>query len=139
MLRFRPNQLAMFRRAADAGFLDRLVEHLRKEHGDVPVRLSTARRTTLSQLPEDTLRELARHGVAKARAYGLTWESSITSFVALMFVAAPNFDDLPPVAEMLREPSVYPEHRVEYFVNNADFQTWQMIQFCYDPAAWQPV
>lgn len=139
MLRFRPNQLAMFRRAADAGFLDRLVEHLRKEHADVPVRLSTARRTTLGQLPEDILRELVRLGVAKARSYGMTWESTITGFVALMFVAAPNFDDLPQVAEMLREPRVHPERRLDYFVQNADFETWQMIQFCYDPAAWQPV
>jgi hypothetical protein len=76
-------------------------------------------------------------GVARARAYGLTWESSITSFVILMFKVAPNFDQHPAINRALNDTQVAPDARIQRLLEVTTSSDWWEAKDRYDRAAWQ--
>jgi hypothetical protein len=135
MLRIRKTQLHVFQAAADAEFEWRVAEHLRVEHPDAGVRLPEGG-ALLSEIPEGRLLELVRGGIARARAYGMTWQSSITAFVVLMFVVAPNFDRHPLIRHVLTDSGVRPDERLDALWENTTQENWQAAADNYDPASW---
>lgn len=137
MLTIRPEQLEAFRPAADAAFLQQVVDYVRDEHDDQAVQL-TSGAFTVAQLPDDVLRELVRCGFERARAYGMTWESSITTFVILMFVVAPNFDEHPVIRHILRDGRVPPDSRLDELWERTSDENWEAAARKYSPSAWSP-
>lgn len=127
MIRIRPEHLAAFQPNADAAFVDRLAEHLRTEHGPL-----------VEGLPDRLLEEMVRSGLVRARRYGLTWESSLTAFVALMFEVAPNFDEHPPVRRVLLDARVPPDARIEALAGRVSAEEWEEAGRRYDADAWFP-
>src|SRR5262249_24020635 len=135
-LRMRPEQMDVFRPVAEAAFVKRLADLLRARHGDAVVRRAEGT-TPLKQLPDGVLRELVQRGIARAREYGLTWQSSLGGFVALRFVMAPNFDAHPLVRRVLRDGRIPADLRVDQLWRRTTRKTWEQVQERYDPRAWQ--
>ncbi|MGH9760485.1 MAG: hypothetical protein ACREDR_37500, partial [Blastocatellia bacterium] len=104
-LKIRPEQVDAFQEVADAAFVRRVVEHLRERHPSAIVRISSGT-VKVEQIQDDVIRKMVESGVARARGYGMTWESSIASFVVLMFLTAPNFDKHPLIERVLKDEQV---------------------------------
>jgi hypothetical protein len=136
MLRMRPEQLQVFQPVAETNFVNRIVDHLTAKHAAVVVRLGQ-QSTTVKQLPTEVLQGLVRQGIARARAYGLTWESSVGGFVVILFVAAPNFDAHPLVRRVLKDERVPADLRVKHLWHRTTAKTWAKVRERYDPAAWR--
>jgi hypothetical protein len=136
MLKIRPEQMAVFQQMADAAFVKRLAEHLRSKYASVGVLLPTGV-VALGQIPTATLLEMVRGGIARARTHGLSYESSLAAFLALMIEAAPNFDEYPRVRQILTDESVPPNGRLDQLLNQAVLEEcWAEIKKNYDVAAW---
>lgn len=136
MLKIRPEQLDAFEEVTEAAFERRVAAYLREQHGEEPVKLA-AGEVALKGLDEETLLRLVRQGVARARAYGMSWESTITAFVVLMFTVAPNFDAHPLIRRALRDASVEPDLRLEEIWDKVTAENWEAARDSYDAAAWE--
>ena len=135
-LRVREEQLLAFRAVADEDFVARTAEYLRAEHPEAAVALPDGERP-LSEMPDELLLGMVRRGIARARSYGLTWESSITAFVVLMFVVAPNFDAHPLIRRVLTDEKVAPDLRVDQLWEETTDENWEAAAAGYDAGAWE--
>lgn len=136
MLRIRSEQIEAFQPVADAQFVRRIVEHLRNKQATLVVRL-TSGPTLIFRLSDARLHKMVEDGVVRARAYGLTWESSLTGFVVLMFKVAPNFDQHPAINRALTDTLVAPDERIKRLLEVTTSSDWWEAKERYDPAAWQ--
>jgi hypothetical protein len=136
-LKIREEQLGAFSPVAEAAFLRRVVGHVRRHHADAAVRLPDApTATTVKQLPEERLTEMVRRGLARARRYGLTLETTLTGFVAIMFAVAPNFDAHPLLRRVLTDETVPPDSRLDEMMSKTSAENWVQVERSYDPDAW---
>jgi hypothetical protein len=140
MLTIRPEQLEAFDPVAEANFERRVAEYMRENHADVAVKLPSgegeSKAVEVKALDDETLLRLARTGIARARSYGMTWESSITAFVVLTFVAAPNFDDHPLIRRVLEDAGVEPDQRIEQLWDQTTEENWEIAASNYDASRW---
>ena len=136
MLTIRPEQLDAFQPQAKAAFINQLVDYLRREHADSTVQLPD-RMSTVEEIPDETILEMVRNGIARARKYGISWESSIGAFVVLMFVTAPNFDEHPLIHRTLTDDSVEPNSRVDRMWERTTEENWEAVEQNYDANAWK--
>jgi hypothetical protein len=135
MIVIRPEQVEVFRTVADAAFEQRLVEYLKENHADDVVQLPTGE-VTILETADETLLKMVHEGVRRARTYGLTWESSIMSFVVLMFVVAPNFDEHSSIQSILTNETLPAESRIDQFWVTTSEEDWEAIEEDYDMYAW---
>lgn len=136
MLKIRPEQMDVFRAVADEAFVKRLAEHLRTKYATVGVLLPTGV-VTVGQIPDEMLRAMVRGGVARARGHGLSYESTLAAFLAIMIEAAPNFDEHPRVRQVLADESVPPNSRLDQLLDQAVLdESWAEIKQNYNAAAW---
>jgi hypothetical protein len=136
MLKIRSEQIEAFQPVADAQFVRRIIEHLRTRHEKVVVRLESGP-ILIGRLSAGLLQQMVQQGVTQAKAYGFTWESSITAFVVLMFKVSPNFDRHPAINRALSEATVSPDARVQRLLEVTSSSDWWEAKELYDPAAWQ--
>ena len=161
MLIVRPAQLEAFQSQADAAFEMQIVEYLQEEHGEDLVRLPTgvlvieqpsaktlrerneddfeqfpAGMFSVEELPDEILLEMVRNGIARARNYGMSWESSLTAFVVLMFVIAPNFDQHPNIQQVLKDTTIVPDERIDHLWERTSEEDWEKVEQHYDSSAW---
>jgi hypothetical protein len=137
MLKIRPEQFAVFQPVAERAFVRRLVEHLRDHHPEVVVRFASEV-WLVKQLGDAKIYALVGNAIARARALGLDWESSITAFVALMFVVAPNFDEHPLIQRVLKDERVPANSRLEQLWERTTEENWEAARKNYDVNAWHP-
>jgi hypothetical protein len=135
MLTIRPEQLEVFQPIAEAAFERRVTTYLRENHDDTIVVLPTGEHE-VKDLDDETLLKMVCTGIARSRSYGMTWESSITAFVVLMFTIAPNFDAHPLINRALRDDKVEPNARVEEMWDRTTEENWQTAKDSYDAGAW---
>jgi hypothetical protein len=136
MLIVRPEQLEVFKPVADAAFADRIAAYLRRKHERAVVRLLNGP-TLVARLADETLLKMVRLGIERARSYDFTWESSITTFVVLMFKVAPNFDRHQLITPALQDARIPADERVQKLWEHVTSQNWQEARDNYDPSAWQ--
>jgi hypothetical protein len=135
MLKIRPSQLKAFQHVADSALEEEIVRHLREEHPYATARIFEGEFAVVD-LPPETLRGMVKTGVARARSYGLTWESSIKSFIVLMFVTAPSFDGHPIIRRILQDEHTPPDDRIERLWESTTDENWEAVAQDYDPGAW---
>ncbi len=135
MLKIRPEQMRVFQSVADASFLRRVAQHLRESYAESPVQLPGGA-TTVARLPEAILLEMVSHGVARARGYGMSYESSLAVFVVIMFTAAPNFDEHPLIRRILADRSIPPDARLDQALERISEQNWEAVKQNYAASAW---
>ncbi|MBI3683006.1 MAG: hypothetical protein HY235_21755 [Acidobacteria bacterium] len=124
--RLRKEQLEAMRAASDKILIERIVKHLRSQ--------CTAEVTGVS---EEVLRKRVVGGVKRARSYGMKWESSLMSFVVLMFHIAPNFDEQPNIRRALTDESRKPDERMQDIESCATTDDWKQAKAKADPKAWE--
>ncbi|WP_437538983.1 hypothetical protein WME79_22890 [Sorangium sp. So ce726] len=122
MLRVKRHQRSQ---AGDPAFVDRTAAHFRRFHGDATAGLS-----------DDELRFRIRHGIERGRAHGLTWESSLTVFVAHMIEICPAFDEHPAAARVLADEAIPADERVEALLSHLSEDEWEEAARMGDPAAY---
>ncbi len=135
MLRIRPEQLTVFQPQAEALFLEEVAKYLRKRHARTPVRYRT-QAFAVQDMPDALLRSVVSRAVDRGRGYGLTQQSTLTAFVALMFVVAPNFDRHPLIRHALTDKSVAPDERISKLWERTTKENWATTKQEYDPQAW---
>jgi hypothetical protein len=135
MLKIRSEQFETLQQAAETVFVRRTVEYLQKEHADLVVQI-TKGTFRVKELPYETLHEMTRNGIARAREYGISWQSKLVAFVALVFATAPNFDDHPLVHQILQDEKVPPNSRIDELWERTSDQDWEMVKRSYDANAW---
>jgi hypothetical protein len=140
MLTIRAEQMKAFRPAAEAAFERRVAAYLRGEHAAEVVLLPAGEdgvdEREVKDLDDETFLKMVRAGIARARAYGLTWESSITAFVVLLFTVAPNFDSHPLIRRVLLDGQSEPDACFEQLWEQTTDDNWEAAQERYDAAAW---
>ena len=135
MLKIRREQFEVFQPVAEAAFVRRVAEHLRASHADAVVQLPNEV-ILVKQIADERLRRLAKDAIARARGYGMDWESTVTAFVVLMFVAAPNFDKHPLIQRILKDERVPANSRIDQLWERTTEENWEAVRKNYDPAAW---
>lgn len=90
----------------------------------------------VSEVPKAVLDKLVLAGMSRAQRYGLLSESSRTRFVVLMFEIAPNFDAYPPAGDILNNPAIDIESRMDELARRLSSRDWKIMNRSYDHNAW---
>ena len=135
MFKIRSEQIRLFQPDAEEAFVRRVMSYVRERHGNRSVNLPDGA-VIISGLSEETLREMVEGGIARARAYGITWKSSLMSYVMLMFLTAPNFDEHRAVAEFLTNEEIEPDRRIDKMMDEISNKIWPEVEAHYDPKTW---
>ena len=137
-LSVRAEQKSVIESVAQENFVRRIAAHLREDYAASAVTLPGGEKTTVGQMPDETLYDLIRTGIARARGYGMTFESSISAFTAVMFEVSPNFDTHRLSQVLLNDEEVEPNKRLDELLGVLTEKNWESIRADYDPNAWKP-
>lgn len=118
-------------------FVRRIAAHLLAEYSTAKVILPDGRNFTVNTLPKETLLELVRIGISRARTFKMTFESSISAFTALMFEISPNFYTNRICQVVFSDDQIQPNDQIELLVNTLTEKNILSMQENYDPAAWK--
>lgn len=136
-LSIRTEQMSFIESETQEKFVRRIAAHLLAEYSNAAVILPDGGKSTVSGLPKETLLELARIGIARARTFKMTFESSIAAFTALMFEISPNFHTNRICQVIFNDDQVQPNDQIELLVNTLTEKNILNMQENYDPAAWK--
>ena len=125
MLHIREEQMAVFQQQAERNFVSSVVENLRTNHP-----------AAVKDTPDDTLHKRVEYGIQSAREYGLSWKNSLSTFVTLMFVIAPDFDRLSAFKQFLTDEGVPPNERMELLLEKTTDADWQEAEKASEPNNW---
>lgn len=125
LYRMRPGQMAAFQAQARRGFEADVLDWLRAHQAD-----------SLEGLPAELLPGRVRMAISRARVHGYTWQSSIATFVALMFELGPNFDRHPAFEQALRAPIEDENARILAVFDQVTDEDWEDAQEFSDPSLW---
>ncbi|HRH41120.1 MAG TPA: hypothetical protein PKY82_05705 [Pyrinomonadaceae bacterium] len=118
-------------------FVRRIARHLLEDYSNATVFLPDEEKLTVSTLPQKTLRDLVRTGIARARHQRFTFESSIAVFTTLMFEVAPNFYTNSMCQVILNDENAEPNERIDLLVSVLSEKTIETMKGKYDPKAWK--
>lgn len=113
MLSIRQTQLSALQSEADRRFELRVVVHLQEFHA-----------REVAGLGSEQIKRRVREAAARARAYGMTWQSTITAFVAYTFVLAERFDDNPSIQKILADDGTEPNARIDRLLREMRHSHW---------------
>lgn len=133
MLIISERQFDAFQAQADALFAHELAIYLKDEYNDLEIDIGDGA-VELGDLPDEVLLRLVGTGQKRALSYGIDWESSMASFIVLMFIIAPNFDQHAAAQRVFR--SVAPNAALDIFAENTSDEVWDEIERAYSPQAW---
>lgn len=137
-LSIRAEQMSVIEAVAEEKFVRRIAAHLLEEYPTAIVILPGDEKFTVAELPEETLHDLIRVGIERARRHKMTFESSIAAFTAVMFEVAPNFDTHRLCQVLLDDEETEPNTRLDELLNVLTEKNWESIRADYDPNAWKP-
>jgi len=132
----RSNQMKAFQTQADETFIQSISDFLREEHAQAVVQIPIGS-FNISQIPEDLFFEMIRNSLERARNYELDMESSLVSFVTLMFVVAPNFDWHIPFKIALENNEIEPNLRIDRLITCSTERDWEVAVANYEISEWK--
>jgi len=124
----RREQYAAFTAQAEHNFEQAVLRMLRDSHA-----------TCVAEYPDDRLLLLVRAAIARARRIGLTIQSSIGLYIALMFEIAPNFDESAAIRRILLDPTSTPDLQIGYLAALVSSDDWRAAELAADRAFWYRV
>jgi hypothetical protein len=89
-------------------------------------------------LPQDLFDRMVGGGMQRARGYGLTRPADLSCFVLLMFEFGPEFWRHPAIAQVLTDPALPPEQRLQQVVNNTPDAVWKYLNEALPKQSWFP-
>ena len=112
----------------DEEFVEFLVGHIKEDHPEIE-----------SERDDETLREMVRGGIKRAKSHKLKTAEDLTAFVSIMFEVAPNFDEQPEIKTVLDDKTFPPEERIERLWSPiVTEEAWEEAESNYDENAWFP-
>lgn len=135
-LSIRHEQMHIIETVAEENFVRRIAAHLRADYSQATVTLPTDEEFKVGELPDEKLYELVRVGIARARSYAMTLESSLAAFTAVMFEISPNFDEHRLCQVLLNDEQFAPDARLDELLDVLTEKNWESIRADYDPQAW---
>jgi hypothetical protein len=87
-------------------------------------------------LSDSTLHTMIRTGIQRAQSHGLTWQSSIAAFIATMFELGPTFDRYPKFRQILDDPGIPPNQRMDRIAETATAEDCTGAAGLYDMTGW---
>lgn len=127
MLKIRSQQLEALEEQAEDGLIDYIVSVLDEDHPE-----------TIEGMPDDMVYELVENGLDRARSHDLEQDNSLTAFVCMMFVVAPNFDQHPRIKAILADETLEPDERFEKVLDEISDEEWDEAENNWDADAWFP-
>jgi len=113
MLTIGKQQTQVLKKSVERAYARDVARYIRAEHPEAVHEISDA----------ELLRRVSL-GIARAESHGLTWDSSITAFVAIMFEVAPTFDEQPAIARVLKDESLSPDQRIDALWERTTDEDW---------------
>ena len=95
--------------------------------------------TTVAGIADEILGELVRGGIKRGRDYRIEWKSTLLSFVVLLFIGAPNFDEYPKVSSFFVGAETVDDAALESLMDEMTDEDWTTVESIYDPQAWNLV
>lgn len=123
MLKISREQIADLEREVMVEEIRDIARYLRVEHTEAVAAVAD----------EELLRRVAK-GVARAQAYGMEWDSTITAFVAIMFEVAPTFDEQPAIRDVLRDRRIPADTRIDALWDRTTDEDWDEAERMADQA-----
>lgn len=136
-MNIRSEQMTVIQTVAEQNFVRRIAVHLLENYAKTVVLLPEDKQFAVDELPEETLYSMVRTGIERARSYGLSSESSIAGFTAVMFEVAPNFDQHRLSQVLLNDEEIEPNARLDELLAVLTQKNWESIKDDYDVNAWQ--
>ncbi len=136
-LSIRAEQMSAIELETQARFVQRISAHLLEKYPGASVTLPGGEQLTVDTLPKETLSDLVRTGIARARSLEMTFESSIAAFTVLMFEIAPNFYTNRISQVVFNDTSAEPNERVDLLLTMLTDKSVETMRAEYDPAAWK--
>ena len=124
----RDEQMSALQEKAEDDLENEIVRFLQTDYPDI-----------VDGLDPDILQRMVRVGIERARSYELTWRYSISMFVSLMFMFAPNFDEHPAVNARLTNPVAPPNYLIDSVADATTSDEWAEVRAIYDNSAWGEV
>ncbi len=128
-------QIAAFQPNAEDAFIGRVMNYLRENHSEAIIKMPDEQKT-VAELPESILRPTVHGGIKRGGDYGISWQSTLLSFVVLMFLTAPNFDEHPKVANFLTEREKIDDNDLESLMNQMTDEDWAAVAARYNAESW---
>lgn len=126
MLVIRQEQINTLIMGDDERFVESLIKQAKRENPEIE-----------SKYNDETLREMVRGGINRAKSHNLKNADDITGFVSTMFKVAPNFDEQPEIKAILEDEKTPPDERFEKIRSNlVSEEAWKEAKNNYDEKAW---
>ena len=138
MFKIKSEQIRLFQPDAEEAFVRRVMDYLKENHADEDVQLPNGTRT-VAEISDETLSELVRGGIKRGRDYRIEWKSTLISFVVLLFIGAPNFDEHPKVSSFFVGAETVDDAALESLMDEMTDEDWTTVEKNYDPQAWNLV
>lgn len=81
---------------------------------------------------------MIRLGLEKAKKHNFTKAETIAAYVTVMFEVAPNFDEQPPIKQVLEDANYIADDRFFQLWRRVDDKVWLDAEQGYDPKMWFP-
>jgi hypothetical protein len=126
MLVIRQAQIDALTMGSDEEFVEFLVNHVKEEDPELE-----------NEYDDETLREMVRGGIKRAKSHDFSTAEDLTVFVSLMFEIAPNFDEQPEIKAVLDNDKIQPEDRLEaLWTEVVPEEAWEKAEENYDEEKW---
>ena len=135
-LTIRAEQMSEIEQGTQEKFVQRIASHLLEDYPDAVVILPSEEKFTVDTLPKETLYDLVRVSIARAREFRMVFESSIAAFTAIMFETAPNFYKHT-LCQVILNDDLEPDAQIDMLLSVLNEKTIKTIQERYDPTAWK--
>jgi predicted acyl esterase len=92
----------------------------------------------LADYDAETVSEMIKIGIERARAHKFERAETIAAFVAVMLEIAPNFDEEEQIKLALSDASYPPDERFFLLFERIPDESWQAAENLYDARVWFP-
>ncbi len=136
MFKLREIHNQAFQAKAETDFVREVMQYLRENHAETVAKLPNGD-FKVADLPEAILQKMVEGGISKARNYGLIRRRHLISFVVVMFVSAPNFDEYAQVNDILTSKHLIASLRFDSLWVEINDEMWEEIEKNYDFNEWK--
>jgi hypothetical protein len=134
-VKIRSEQMEVFDAIRQRDFERQIAEHLKAQHGGIAIP-TTNGPIAVSDLSTDNLVTMVRYCIAKARAYGVTWESGLAAYAVLAFRLGPNFDEHPAIRRELTNAAVPANSILDHLCCVISAKQWDEAKTACGVEAW---
>jgi hypothetical protein len=128
-------QIRLFQPEAEAAFARQVFDYVKENHAADGV-ATVHGKSRVGELPDDVLRQMVEDGIRRGRDYRIEWQSTLLTFVVLLFMTAPNFDEHPKVSSFFVGAETIDDAALESLLDEMTDEDWDEVENSYDPQAW---